>query len=131
MLKNPFSTDFRLKSGTKHAGLGAFQARLIKLLGSYPTGTRSTERIEDEIPLPAGGKEGATNETQGLLGGMVAVAFLPPWHGRDAPDGGELGFRVPAVYELVVEGVAGAVSFSRPKERLVGVGLRKLGQRRA
>jgi len=58
------------------------------------------------------------------------VTFLPPWHGRDVPDGGELDFRVSAIYEFVVEGVARSASLARPKQCFVGLGLRKLGQRR-
>ena len=58
------------------------------------------------------------------------MAFLPPWHRRDAPDGGDLGRWISAVYEVVVEGVARAVSLARPHYGLVGVGPRKLGQRR-
>jgi hypothetical protein len=50
------------------------------------------------------------------------VAFLPPWHRRDAPDGGDLGRWISAVYEVVVEGVARAVSLARPHYGLVGVG---------
>ena len=38
------------------------------------------------------------------------------------PDGGDLGFRVIAVYEVVVEGVARSFVLARPQQRLVGVG---------
>ena len=31
------------------------------------------------------------------------MTFFPPWHGRDVPDRGELGSRVCAVYEVVVD----------------------------
>ena len=58
------------------------------------------------------------------------MTFLPPWHGTDAPDGGDLRFGVSAVDQAVVEGVVGAISFSRPHDGLVGVGPRKVGQRR-
>ena len=34
-----------------------------KLLSSYPRRPRSTEWVEDEIPLPAGGKKGASYQT--------------------------------------------------------------------
>jgi hypothetical protein len=61
---------------------------------------------------------------------MIAIELLPPWHGGDAPEGGDLGFGVPAVYEVVVEGVAGATTLARPQNCLVSVGPRKLGQRR-
>src|SRR5215211_1124417 len=53
---------------------------------------------------------------------MVSVTFLPSRHGRDAPHGRDLGFRVSAVYELVVEGMSRFASLARPKERFVGVG---------
>src|SRR5215210_3118283 len=52
---------------------------------------------------------------------MISVTFLPPWHGRDVPDGGELDFRVSAIYEVVVEGVARSASLARPKQCFVGV----------
>ena len=97
-----------------------------KLLGCYPTCPRSTEWVEDEIPLLAGGEDGAAHQTQRLLGGMVSVTCLPPGHGRDTPDGGDLCCWIYAVYEVVVEGVVGAISFSRPNDGLVGVGPRKL-----
>jgi hypothetical protein len=74
-----------------------------KLLGGNPRRPRSTERVEDEVvALPGRGDNRAAEETQGLLGGMIPVTFLPPWHGRDAPDGGDLCRWVWAVYEVVV-----------------------------
>jgi hypothetical protein len=39
--------------------------------------------------------------------------------------------RVGAIYEVVVEGVARSSSFACPEQCLVGVGSRKLGQRRS
>jgi hypothetical protein len=59
------------------------------------------------------------------------MKLLPVWNGRDVPDGGELGGRICAVDEVVVEGMAGSASLARPEERLVGVGPRKLGLRQA
>src|SRR5215210_994793 len=61
-------------------------------------------------------------EAQGFLGRVAAVAFLSPWHGWDAPDGGDLGCRIGAVYEVVVESMLCTLAFARPQERLVGVG---------
>ena len=103
----------------------------VKLLGRNSRRPRSTERVEDEIPLPGGGHDGAAHEAQRLLGGMVTVALLPPWHGGDAPDRGDLGCRVDAVYEVVVEGISGTFALARPQNGLVCVGPRKLGQRLA
>jgi hypothetical protein len=57
---------------------------------------------------------------------MTTVGLLPPGHDGDAPDGGELGGGVRAVYEVVVEGVARAFALARPQEGFVGVGPRKL-----
>ena len=62
---------------------------------------------------------------------MRTVEFLPDGHGRDVPDGGDLGSWVPAVYEVVVEGVARAFAPARPQKCFVGVGPRKLRQRLA
>ena len=62
---------------------------------------------------------------------QIRVKLLLPGHGRDAPDGGDLCFWVSAVDKVVVEGVAEAASLARPKERFVGVGPRKSGQRLA
>ena len=59
------------------------------------------------------------------------MKFLPPRHGRDVPEGGELGVLVLAVYKVVVEGMVRSASLARPQQRLVGVGPRKLGQRQA
>src|ERR671911_41245 len=100
-----------------------------QLLGRYPGRPRSAEKVEDEVALPARGHDGAPDEAQGLLGGMVSVTFLPPGHGRDAPDGGDLGAWVWAVYEVVVEGVAGGAPPFPPHPRLVGGGARHMGQR--
>ena len=50
------------------------------------------------------------------------MKLLPVWNGRDVPDGGELGGRISAVDEVVIEGMAGSATFARPEERLVGVG---------
>ena len=66
-------------------------------------------------------------EAKRLLGRMVAMSFLSVWHGRDAPDGGDLGCGVTAVYDVVVEGMS--LALARPKQRLVSVGPSKLGQR--
>src|SRR5687768_911183 len=93
-----------------------------KLLCCYPTGTRSAEWVEDEVALFGRGQKCAAEETQGLLGGMISVKLLLPWHGRDVPDRGDLCFRISAVYEVVVEGVARSASLSGPQQRFVGVG---------
>src|SRR5918998_6707396 len=81
-------------------------------------------------PLPSRGHHGAPYQAQRLLGGMVSVELLPLGHRRDVPDGGDLCFRVSAVYEVVVEGVLRTFTLARPQQRLVGVGPRKLEQRR-
>src|SRR5919112_186253 len=101
-----------------------------QLLGRNPRRTRSTKRVEDQVPLPAGGHDGSPYQAQGLLGGMVAVELLFLGHRRYGPDGGELGRGVSAVNEVVVEGVAGT-SLASPEQCFVGVGPRKLGQRPA
>src|SRR5215210_2780508 len=92
-----------------------------QLLRDNPHRTRSAKRVEDQVPLPAGGHDCPPYQAQGLLGGMVAVELLLPGHGRYGLDGGDLGGGVSAVYEVVVEGVAGA-SLARPEQCLVGVG---------
>src|SRR5215210_874991 len=92
-----------------------------ELFGGNTRRPRPAEGVEDQIPLPAGGQDGAAHQAQGLLGGMVAVQLLLVGYGRYGPDGGDLGGGVSAVYEVVVEGVAGA-SLARPEQRLVGVG---------
>jgi hypothetical protein len=86
-----------------------------KLLGRYTSRPRSTERVEEEVALPTRCHDGAAHETQGLLGGMVAVQLLSFRHGRDVPDGGDLGSWVWSVYEVVVEGVAGTSPLARPQ----------------
>jgi hypothetical protein len=60
---------------------------------------------------------------------MVAHALLTSGNSRDAPDRGDLGARIGAVYEIIVEGVTSTPALARPDEGVVGVGLRKLGQR--
>jgi hypothetical protein len=87
-----------------------------------------TREIEDEVSLSGGGKRGAPHETQGLLGGVVAVQLLTLRRRRDAPHRRYLCAGNQAVYEVVVEGVSPALA--RPEQSLVGVGPRKLGQRR-
>ena len=58
--------------------------------------------------------------------------MLPrPWHGSDAPDGGDLRAEILAVYEVVVKSMSGTPALARPQEGFVGVGARKLGQRLA
>jgi hypothetical protein len=37
LLKNSLGTRFRPRSGTKHAGFGAFQARFVVAISSTPT----------------------------------------------------------------------------------------------
>src|SRR5829696_739154 len=92
-----------------------------KLLGRNPRRPRSTERVEDEIPLLGRGQNGAADETQRFLRRVVAIKLLPLRHGLNAPDGGHLGARVSAVYEVVVEGVLGAFTLARPQDCFVGV----------
>jgi hypothetical protein len=56
--------------------------------------------------------------------------MLPrPWHGSDAPDGGDLRAEILAVYEVVVKSMSGTPALARPQEGFVGA--RKLGQRLA
>ena len=100
----------------------------IKLLGRHTRSPRAGEGIEDEVSFSRRGQQSAAHEPQGLLGRMVAVKLLPSGDGGYAPDGGELGAE--AVYEVVVEGVAGSSSPARPEQRLVGVGASQSGQRR-
>jgi hypothetical protein len=59
------------------------------------------------------------------------VELLFRGHGRDAPDGGDLGRRIAAVYEVVVEGVTRPLALAHPQQGFVRMGPRKLGQRRA
>ena len=92
-----------------------------QLLGSNPRRPRPAERVEDQLALFGGGQDRAAEEAQGLLGGVAAVEFLPHGHGRDAPDRGDLGFRVVAVYEVVVEGVMRPLAPARPQQGFVGV----------
>ena len=99
------------------------------LLGSNPRRPRSAERVEDQLAFCRRGQDGAAQEAQGLLGWVAAVALLPHGHRREAPDGGDLGVWVVAVYEVVVEGVARSFAPARPQQDFVGVGARKLGQR--
>ena len=103
----------------------------LQLFCGNPSRPRSTERVEDQIPLPRRGQKGAPEEAQGLLGGVAAVELLPHGHGGDAPDGGDLGGGIGGVYEVVVEGVAGAFVFGGPDQGFMGMGPRKLEQRRA
>src|SRR5215203_2436677 len=58
----------------------------------------------------------------GASGWDDIMKLLPLWDGRDVPDGRDLCFRLSAVYEVVVEGVARSTSLARPKECLVGMG---------
>jgi hypothetical protein len=85
-----------------------------KLLRGDPTGPGSTERVEDQITLPTRGQNGAAEEAQRLLGWMISVELLPPCHGRDVPDGRELGSEISAIDQVVVEGMAGSASLARP-----------------
>jgi hypothetical protein len=86
-----------------------------QLLGRYPRRTRPTEGVEDELTFRRAGQDGPAEETEGFLGGVATVGLLPPGHGGDAPDGGELGGGVGAVYEVVVEGVVRALALARPQ----------------
>src|SRR5918995_4869930 len=65
-----------------------------KLLCGYPTRPRSTEWVEDEVALSTRCHYGTADEAQRLLGGMISMELLPPWYGRDVPEGGDLGSRV-------------------------------------
>src|SRR5688572_30090639 len=53
---------------------------------------------------------------------MVSVKLLPAWHGRDVPDGGELGSRISAIDEVVVEGMSRCATLFGPQQRFVGMG---------
>src|SRR5688572_192139 len=86
----------------------------VELFRGNPGRSRSAERVEDKVAFCRGGQDGATDEAQRLLGGVTTVELLPPWHRRDAPDGRDLGRWVPAVYEVVVEGVARRFALARP-----------------
>ena len=65
--------------------------KAVQLLGRDSRRPRAAERVEDQIPLPGRGEQGAPHEAQGLLGRVVAVWSLAPGRGLDAPDGGDLG----------------------------------------
>jgi hypothetical protein len=101
-----------------------------QLLGRNPRSPRSAERIEEKLAFSRGSEHGAAEEAQGFLGGVVAVGLLCPGHRGEVPDGGDLGGGVSTVYEVVVEGVARTLALARPQQCFVGVGPRKLGQRR-
>ncbi len=77
----------------------------VQLLCRNRRRSRATERIKDEVALARRGEQSTPHEPQGLLGRMVALALLYFGDSREAPDGGDLGIRVRAVDEVVVESV--------------------------
>src|SRR5215217_6906983 len=109
------------KLGVLPLRLGSHE-ETAEFLGRNPARAEPTERVEYERPFIGGSEHGAPEEAQGLLGGVAAVGLLPFGHGGDAPDRGDLGGGVGAVYEVVVEGVGRSLALARPQEGLVGVG---------
>ena len=80
--------------------------KAAQLFGGDGRRPRARERVEDEAALLRRGEQGPAHQAQGLLGRVVPVGPLAPGRGRYPLDGGDLLGGVPAVHEVVVEGVA-------------------------